>query len=38
LIKNKWILSKPTFYGLELSLNIDKKKEIEDYIERNLFE
>ena len=37
LIKNKWLLSKPTHYGLELSLNIDKKKEIEEYIEKNLF-
>ena len=37
LLKNKWLLSKPTFYGLELSLNIDKKKEIEEYIEKNLF-
>ena len=36
LIKNGWILSKPTHYGLELSLNIDKKKEIEEYIEKNL--
>lgn len=37
LIKIKWLLSKPTHYGLELSLNIEKKKEIEEYIERNLF-
>ena len=37
LISNQWILSKPTHYGLELSLNIEKKKEIEDYIEKNLF-
>ena len=37
LIKNKWLLSKPTHYGLELSLNIDKKKEIEGYIEKDLF-
>lgn len=37
LIKNRWLLSKPTHYGLELSLNIEKKKEIEDYIEKNLF-
>jgi len=34
LIKNKWLLSKPTHYGLELSLNINKKKEIENYIEK----
>ena len=37
LIKKKWLLSKPTFYGLELSLNINKKREIEEYIEKNLF-
>ena len=36
LIKNEWINGKPTHYGLELSLNIKKKKEIEDYIEKNL--
>ena len=37
LIKDKWILSKPTHYGLELSLNIEKKREIEEYIDRSLF-
>ena len=37
LLKNNWLLSKPTHYGLELSLNIEKKKEIEGYIEKNLF-
>jgi len=36
LIKCNWLLSKPTHYGLELSLNIEKKKEIEEYIEQNL--
>ena len=36
LIRNCWLLSKPTHYGLELSLNIDKKKEIEEYIEKHL--
>ena len=36
LIKRGWLLSKPTHYGLELSLNIEKKKEIEEFIERNL--
>ena len=36
LIKSNWILSKQTFYGLELSLNINKKKDIEEYIEKNL--
>ena len=37
LIRLNWLLAKPTHYGLELSLNIDKKKEIEEYIEKNLF-
>lgn len=32
----EWVLSKPTHYGLELSLNIEKKKEIEKYIEKEL--
>jgi hypothetical protein len=36
LLRDKWLLSKPTHYGLELSLNINKKKEIEDYIEKNM--
>ena len=36
LIKTGWISSKQTHYGLELSLNTNKKKEIEDYIEKNL--
>ncbi len=36
LIKSNWLLSKQTFYGLELSLNINKKKDIEEYIERKL--
>ena len=33
LLKNKFLLSKPTNYGLQVSLNIGKKKEIEDFIE-----
>ena len=33
MLKNKILLSKPTNYGLEISLNIEKKKEIEDFIE-----
>ena len=37
LIKKEWIFSKPKHYGLELSLNIQKKKEIEEYIEKNNF-
>lgn len=36
LIRKEWILAKPTFYGLELSLNIKKKKEIEEFIEKDL--
>lgn len=35
LLKQKWLLSKPTNYGLEVSLNIHKKKEIEDFITGN---
>ena len=36
LIKKEWLLSKPTHYGLELSLNIKMKKEIEEYLESHL--
>jgi len=36
LVKKEWILTKPTHYGLELSLNIKKKQDIENYIENNL--
>ncbi|MBI5148288.1 hypothetical protein HZA33_01260 [Candidatus Pacearchaeota archaeon] len=32
LLKKGFLLSKPTSYGLEVSLNIGKKKEIEDFI------
>ncbi|MDO8516607.1 MAG: hypothetical protein Q7S33_00630 [Nanoarchaeota archaeon] len=32
MLKQKFLLSKPTNYGLEVSLNIDKKKEIEEFI------
>ena len=32
LLKDGFLLSKPTHYGLEVSLNIKKKKEIEDFI------
>jgi hypothetical protein len=35
LLKKGFLLSKPTNYGLEVSLNIQKKKEIEDFIEGN---
>ena len=33
LLKEQILLSKPTNYGLEVSLNIKKKKEIEELIE-----
>ncbi len=33
MIKQGILLSKPTDYGLEVSLNIKKKKEIENFIE-----
>jgi len=33
LLKSGILLSKPTSYGLEVSLNIKKKKEIEDFVE-----
>ena len=32
LIKQGFLLTKPTNYGLEISLNIHKKKEIEEFI------
>jgi len=32
LLNDGFLLSKPTHYGLEVSLNIRKKKEIEDFI------
>jgi len=35
LLKQRFLLSKPTNYGLEVSLNIEKKKEIEEFIEKN---
>lgn len=35
LLKHGFLLSKPTNYGLEVSLNIEKKKEIEEFIEIN---
>ena len=34
LIKENLLLSKPTAYGLEISLNVKKKKEIEEFIEK----
>jgi hypothetical protein len=35
LINKNFLISKPTSYGLELSLNIRMKKEIEDSISNN---
>lgn len=35
MLKQKLLLAKPTNYGLEVSLNIEKKKEIEDFIEKS---
>lgn len=37
LLKEKFLLSKPTHYGLEVSLNIKKKKEIEEFVLSNGF-
>ena len=34
LLNNDFLTSKPTHYGLEISLNIRKKKEIEDFVEK----
>ena len=34
LVKSNLIISKPTNYGLEVSLNIKKKREIEEFIEK----
>ena len=34
LLKEGILLSKPTHYGLEVSLNIKKKSEIEEFIEK----
>jgi len=34
LLKEELLLSKPTYYGLEVSLNIKKKKEIENIIQK----
>ncbi len=36
LMQKEWILGKPTNYGLELSLNIKMKKDIEQYIESKI--
>jgi hypothetical protein len=36
LIKEDWIITKPTSYGLEVSLNHSKIKEIENYILKSL--
>ena len=34
LLKTGFLMTKPTHYGLEVSLNIQKKKEIEEFIFR----
>ncbi len=36
LLNEEFLLSKPTSYGLEVSLSIKKKKEIEEFISKNL--
>lgn len=36
LIKHSWLISKPTSYGLQVSLNKDRLSEIEFFIERIL--
>ena len=36
MLRQKLLLSKPTNYGLEVSLNIEKKGEIEDFIEAKI--
>ena len=33
LLKTGFLLSKPTSYGLEVSLDVRKKKEIEDFVD-----
>jgi len=37
LIKNGFLFTKPTNYGLEISLNITKKREICEFIEKRSF-
>lgn len=36
LIKKSWILTKPTSYGLQVSLNKNRLKEIEEFIKKIL--
>ncbi len=36
LSQKEWILTKPTHYGLELSLNMKKKGEIEKYLDEKI--
>ncbi len=36
LIKKNWILTKPTSYGLQVSLNKNKLREIEEFIKKIL--
>ncbi|HUW43785.1 MAG TPA: hypothetical protein VMV95_02395 [Bacillota bacterium] len=36
LIKKNWVLTKPTSYGLQVSLNKNKLREIEEFIKKIL--
>ena len=36
LIKKEWLVTKPTSYGLQVSLNKDRIREIEEFIKRIL--
>ena len=36
LIKDNWLIKKPTSYGLQVSLNKNKLQEIEDFIKKTL--
>jgi len=36
LIKRGWLITKPTSYGLQASLNKDRIPEIKEFIKRNL--
>lgn len=37
LIRDSFLLAKPTSYGLEVSLNPSRRQEIEEFIDENLF-
>ena len=36
LIKKRWLITKPTGYGLQVSLNKDMLREIEEFIKKTL--